>query len=274
MKFTAALSSLLTSLVAAQAATIPATFDAFVPTNVPDFAKAVNFSAQYVPFADVNALFLEADKKFNATRTFVATVNSPAVLNHNIRSMLHAYALLYTGFPSQTPSAAQISSEELRDRIYLAAMLHDLGLRRDEEALQHLARTTSFEIFGGFLAHDHLKATAYPGVGAPIVGDVIQSTNLHTLDFSAGNSTATAQLLHVSTFLDVIGWDAFGKGFFDSFWHNQTIAEIERAYPRGVFPTEFSEFVREIPVNTPAALTSHVVPPIDPAAIAAVKTLI
>ena len=260
MKLTAALSSLLTSLVAAQAATIPATFDAFVPTNVPDFAKAANLSAQYVPFADVNALFLEADEKFSATHAYVATVNSPAILTHNIRVMLYAYALLHTGFPSQTPSVPQISSGELTDRIYLAAMLHDLGLWKDEKALQHLAHTTSFEIFGGFLAYEHLKSTAYPGVGAPIVGDVIQSTNLHTIDFSVGNSTATGQLLHISAFLDVVGWDTFGKGFFDSFWHNQTIAEIETAYPRGALPTEFSEFARETQVNMPEALLNHIVP--------------
>ncbi|KAJ8085665.1 hypothetical protein PM082_004483 [Marasmius tenuissimus] len=273
MKLTAALFiPLLPSLVAAT--TIPATFDAFVPTNVPDFAQAANLTAQYVPFAELNALFLEADQKFNASHAYVSTVNTPAILNHNIRTIFYAYALLHTGFPSQNPSIGRISSSELVDRIYLSAMLHDLGTTKNEEALQHLAHTTSFEIFGSFLAHDHLKSTAYPGVGAPIVGDVIQSTTLHTtFVFTAGNSSAAAQLLHICTSFDVIGWDVFGKGFLDAFWHNQTIAEIEKAYPRREFPVEFSEFIRETGGN-PDALINHTVPPIDPADIAAVTTLV
>ncbi|KAK1233720.1 hypothetical protein PQX77_003107 [Marasmius sp. AFHP31] len=189
--------------------------------------------------------------------------------------MLYAYALLHTGFPSRHTSVEQISAEELRDRIYLSAMLHDLGLRKDEEAFHHLAHTTSFEIFGGFLAYDHLKSTAYPGVGASIVGDVIQSTNLHTTSaFIAGNSSAAAQLLHVCAVFDVAGWDSFGKGFLDSFWHDQTIVEIEKAYPRESLPAEFSEFVTETRENMPDALMSHIVPPYDPAAIAALTTLV
>ncbi|KAL0056870.1 hypothetical protein AAF712_016515 [Marasmius tenuissimus] len=270
MKFAAAL--VLPSLVAATA--IPTTFNAFVPTNVPEFAQAANFSAHYVPFAKLNALFLEADQKFNKSHTYVSTVNSPAILSHNIRLMLYAYALLRTGFPSGYASVEQISADELRDRIYLSAMLHDLGLRKDEEALHHLAHTTSFEIFGGFLAYDHLKSTTYPGVGASIVGDVIQSTNLHTSAFTAGKSSAAAQLLHICAVFDVAGWDSFGKGFLDSFWHNQTVAEIEKAYPRGSLPAEFSEFVVETGENMPDALMSHIVPPYDPAAIAAVTTLV
>ncbi|KAK1225753.1 hypothetical protein PQX77_011296 [Marasmius sp. AFHP31] len=273
MKLTAALGlSLLSSLAAA--ATIPATFDAFVPSNVPDFLQVANLTAQYVPLTELNALFLEADEKFNASHAYVSTVNTPAILNHNIRIMLYAYALLHTGFPSGHSSVEQIPSEELSDRIYLSGMLHDVGLTKNEEALQHLAHTTSFEIFGGFLAHDHLRSTAYPGVGAPIIGDVIQSTNLHTLAFTAGQSSAAAQLLHICSAFDLLGWDGFGKGVFDLLWHNQTIAEIETAYPRREFTQEFLAFFKEIGANMPDALISHMVPPIDPAVVAAVTTLI
>ncbi|KAL0058577.1 hypothetical protein AAF712_014740 [Marasmius tenuissimus] len=272
MKLTAAVGlSLLSSLAAA--ATIPAAFDAFVPSNVPDFLQVANLTAQHVPLTELNALFSEADKKFNASHTYVSTVNTPAILNHNIRVMLYAYALLLTGFPSGHPSVEQISSKELRDRIYLSGMLHDVGLTKNEEAHQHLAHTTSFEIFGGFLAHDHLKSTAYPGVGTPIIGDVIQSTNLHTLVFTAGQSSATAQLLHICSAFDLLGWDGFGKGF-DLFWHNQTIKEIETAYPRREFTQEFVAFFEETQAKTPDALIGHMVPPIDPAAVSAVTTLI
>ncbi|KAJ8085668.1 hypothetical protein PM082_004486 [Marasmius tenuissimus] len=262
----------LSSLVAA--ATIPATFDAFVPSNVPDFLQIANLTAQYVPFAELNALFMEADRKFNASHAYVSTVNSPAILNHNIRIMFYAYALLHTGLPSQHPSVEQISSEELRDRIYLSAMLHDLGASKDNEVLQHLAHTTSFEIFGGFLAHDHLKSTAYPGVGAPIIGDVIQSTALHTSIFTAGQSSAASQLLRICAIFDVFGWDGLGKGVFDSFWDDQTIKEIEEAYPRREFPVEFSQFLVETQANMPDALITHADSPMDPAAAAAVTTLI
>jgi hypothetical protein len=52
--------------------------------------------------------------------------------------------------------------------------LHDLGVGKDPKTLKHLAHTMTFELFGGFLAYDHLYAVSYPSVDDALIGEVVE----------------------------------------------------------------------------------------------------
>jgi hypothetical protein len=242
---------------------LSATYNAFIPSNVSAFALLGNFTSPtppFVPFDEINKLLQPLVEKYKFSRQYVAHVNSPSILNHNLRMICYSFALLLTGFPSQ-PSlgAAQIQTEELTEKIYLSSMMHDLGLSKDPVTLEHHAHTMSFELFGAFLAYDHLHTVNYPSVDDAFIGDVVQSTVLHTSIFDAGNSSAAAMLLHLSAFLDIVGLEAFGPDIFPRFWNNKTISEIEKAFPRLNLSEEFADDVEEMLKDKPDCITGHYV---------------
>jgi hypothetical protein len=237
-------------------------YDAFVPSNVSAFATLANFTSTppYVPFDQINQLLQPLDEKYNITRAYVAEVNSLSVLNHDLRVISYAFGLLQTGFPSQSsPPALQITAEELTERVYLASILHDTGLTRDNKTLENPAHTMTFEIFGAFLAYDHLHAVEYPSTSDQFIGDVAQSIIFHTSIFGTGNSSAAAALLHMAAYFDVGGWDVFGPGFFRTFWNNQTVRDIEKAFPRLDFSNEIADDVEEMLQDKPDCIFSHYV---------------
>jgi hypothetical protein len=239
------------------------TYNAFVPSNVSAFALLGNFTSPtppFVPFDEINKLLQPLDEKYNLSHQYVAQVNSPSILNHNLRMICYSFGLLLSGFPSQpSHGAAQIPMEELTERIYLSSMLHDLGVSKDPVTLEHPAHTMTFELFGGFLAYDHLHTVNYPSVDDTFIGDVVQGTVLHTSILDAGNSSAAASLLHLSAFLDIVGWEAFGPDIFPRFWNNQTIAQIEEAFPRLELSDEFADDVEEMLKDKPDCIISHYV---------------
>jgi hypothetical protein len=239
------------------------TYSAFVPSNVSAFALLGNFTSPippFVPFNEINELLQPLDEKYNLSHQYVTQVNSPSILNHNLRMICYSFGLLLSGFPSK-PSfgSTQIPTEVLTERIYLSSMLHDLGVSKDPVTLEHPAHTMTFELFGGFLAYDHLHAIKYPSVDNAFIGDVVQSTLLHTSIFDTGNSSAAAMLLHLSAFLDILGWEAFGPDVFPRFWNNQTIAQIEEAFPRLELSDEFADDVEEMLKDKPDCILSHYV---------------
>jgi hypothetical protein len=238
-------------------------YNAFVPSNHSAFALLGNFTSPtppFVPFKEINKLLQPLDEKYNLSHQYVAHVNSPSILNHNLRVICYSFGLLLTGFPSQPAlGTEQISVEELSDRIYLSSMLHDLGVSKDPVTLKHPAHTMSFELFGGFLAYDHLHALNYPSVDDAFIGDVVQGTVLHTSIFDTGNSSAAAMLLHLSAHLDIQGLQAFGPDIFPRFWNNRTISEIEKAFPRLQVSEEFATDVAEMLKVKPDCILSHYV---------------
>ncbi|KAK7057854.1 hypothetical protein R3P38DRAFT_3304237 [Favolaschia claudopus] len=131
----------------------------------------------------------------NFTPTYFS---SQTIFFHVVRCFYFALALLSTGFPSGTPGVPQIAFDELSLRLYHTTLLHDLGWSNSTEILNHPAHAMTFELHGAFIAFEHLQ-TALPQPRRRYNG-----TGLVGVD--------TTKL-----------------------WHPQTVAEIEKAYPRGDF---------------------------------------
>ncbi|KAJ7202329.1 hypothetical protein GGX14DRAFT_654240 [Mycena pura] len=235
--------------------TFPSTFDAYVPSNGPDFFALSNIKPDYVPFTTLQAVAVHpaADSFAYAKR-----LSPPAVFGHVVRCFYFALALLYTGFPSGTPGIAQIGFAELSLRIYHTALLHDLGWSNNTEVLTHPAHAMTFELHGAIMAYEHLHAAA-PSLDAVQVGDIVESIVLHTSQWPSGNSSANQILMSLSALFDVGGYNGTGLVGLNSssLWHPQTVQEIERAYPRADFYNEgLSIFDREF-VQKPNCLLSH-----------------
>ncbi|KAJ6577136.1 hypothetical protein B0H10DRAFT_2236107 [Mycena sp. CBHHK59/15] len=237
--------------------TFPKTFDAYVPSGGPDFLALSNLKPEYVPFEVLQAVPIDP-AAHAASFAFAKRLTPPATFLHVLRCFYFAIALLYTGFPSGTPGVPQIAFEELTLRLYHTTLLHDLGWSNSSEVLDHPSHAMTFELVGGFLAYEHLHAAA-PHLDAFQVGDVVESIVLHTSQWPSGNSSANQMLMSVSALFDLGGYNGTGVVGLDSklLWNPKTVAEIERAYPRGNFFNEgLTEFDREF-VQKPNCLASH-----------------
>ncbi|KAJ7581726.1 hypothetical protein C8J56DRAFT_1029246 [Mycena floridula] len=231
-------------------------FDAYVPTKTTELLALSTFQPKYVPFKIIHDQYLELERAFESTYLYSKRMTTPETFRHSQRLIHYGLALLHAGFPQNTPGVAQISSAELSKRFYLAAIMHDLAITTDHEALSHPAHAMSFELHGAIMAYDHLHQT-HPELDAVQVGDVAQSIALHTIDFPMGTSSATAWLLQNSAIIDIVGYDAFGPGSLDTLWNKETIAEIEQAFPRGSFREEFNTIRAREQVEKPNCIMSH-----------------
>ncbi|KAF7333173.1 hypothetical protein MVEN_02383100 [Mycena venus] len=235
--------------------TFPSAFDAYVPSDGPDFLAISNFTPAYVPFTTLQAVRVSpAADSFAYAKRLV----SPAIFAHVVRCFYFALALLHTGFPSGTPGVAQIGFEELSLRLYHTALLHDLGWSNNTEVTTHPAHAMTFELHGAIMAYEHLHIAA-PSLDPVQVGDIVESIVLHTSQWPSGNSSANQILMFLSAVFDVGGYNGIGLvGLnFSSLWHPQTVAEIEHAYPRANFYNDaLSIFDTEF-VQKPNCLNSH-----------------
>ncbi|KAJ7603516.1 hypothetical protein DFH06DRAFT_366912 [Mycena polygramma] len=247
------------------------TFDAYVPSDGKEFFAVANFKPDYVPLTDLQAA-VTLDASHTASFALAEKITPPATFAHCSRVYFFGLAMLYNGFPSQTPGVPQIGFEELVRRWYHCAMLHDLGLTKNEEALKHPANAMSFELHGGFMAYEHLH-TADPTLDAVQVGDIVQGIITHTSTFHSGKSSAVAILLKMGTGFDGLGYDAFGPGSLNFLQNRKTVQEIERAYPRGAFGDEALDIVDTEIKRKPDCLMSHGMLDFIPR-IAAVKFLV
>ncbi|KAJ6605226.1 hypothetical protein DFH09DRAFT_202373 [Mycena vulgaris] len=237
--------------------TFPKTFDAYVPSGGPDFLALSNLKPEYVPFEVLQAVPIDP-AAHAASFAYAKRLTPPATFLHVLRCFYFALSLLYTGFPSGTPGVPQIAFEELTLRLYHTTLLHDLGWSNSSEVLDHPSHAMTFELVGGFLAYEHLHAAA-PHLDAFQVGDVVESIVLHTSQWPSGNSSANQMLMSVSALFDVGGYNGTGVVGLDSriLWNPKTVAEIEKAYPRGNFFNEgLTEFDREF-TQKPNCLVSH-----------------
>ncbi|KAJ6624750.1 hypothetical protein B0H10DRAFT_2005976, partial [Mycena sp. CBHHK59/15] len=224
----------------------PKTFDAYVPSDGKEFFELAKFKPAYVSLAELQAVALDAAHQ--ASFALAEKITPPATFAHCSRCYFFGMAMLYNGFPSETPRVPQISLEELTRRWYHCAILHDLGLTKDPEALAHPANAMSFELHGAFMVYEHLHA-ADPKLDAVQVGDVVQSIITHT--------SAVAMLLKMCTGFDGLGYDAFGPGSLDFLQNRKTVQEIEKAYPRGAFGEEALDIVATEMARKPDCLMSH-----------------
>ncbi|KAF7366340.1 hypothetical protein MSAN_00890400 [Mycena sanguinolenta] len=230
------------------------TYDAYVPSDGKEFFTLANFVPNYVPLAELQAIPL--DDAHRDSCALAEKITPPATFVHCSRVYFFGIAMLYNGFPSESPGVPQITLDELVRRWYHCAMLHDLGLTKNAEALEHPANAMSFELHGGFMAYDHLHA-ADPTLDPIQVGDIVQGIILHTSSFHSGKSSAVSMLLKMGTAFDGLGYDAFGPGSLSFLQNRKTVQEIEAAFPRGAFGEEALDIVATEMARKPDCLMSH-----------------
>ncbi|KAJ7883554.1 hypothetical protein B0H14DRAFT_2702215 [Mycena olivaceomarginata] len=208
-------------------------FDAFVPSNGPEFLAASTIQPTYVPFTTLSAVPIDT-AAHAASFAYAKKLSPPGVFLHVVRCFYFALALLYTGFPSGTPGVPQIGFEELSMRLYHTTLLHDLGWSNNTEVLDHPAHAMTFELHGGFMAYEHLH-TAAPDLDADQI------------------------LMSVSALFDIGGYNGTGIAGLDykRLWHPKTIEEIEKAYPRGDFYHQALAAVDREFTQKPNCLASH-----------------
>ncbi|KAF7292498.1 hypothetical protein MKEN_01474200 [Mycena kentingensis (nom. inval.)] len=240
----------------AKPAALPATFDAYVSTNIDELMARL--SPVYVPLAELQAIAAGHPAERDASFKLAERLVPPESFLHSVRCYYFALGTLYSGFPSGTPGIPQIPATELATRLYHGAILHDLGWTQSTEGLAHPAHTMSFELFGGIRAYEHLQAEA-PSLNGTEVSDIVQSIMLHTLapGWSLGMSSATGMLLSLSAWFDVGGYDVAGPGSRDRMISRDTVREIEAAYPRGSFAKEGTAIVESEFARKPDCLISH-----------------
>ncbi|KAJ7735721.1 hypothetical protein B0H16DRAFT_1466985 [Mycena metata] len=187
---------------------------------------------------------------------FDALLSTPSVFAHVVRCFYFALALLYTGFPSGTPGIPQIGFEELSLRVYHTSLLHDVGWSSLPEVVNHPAHEMLFELHSAFVAYDHLHA-AVPNVDVSQVGDIVESIVLHTSEWTTCNSSANQFLMALTVDFDAGGFNGSGIVDYTQLFHPQTVAEIERAYPRGDFYNAATAVVSKEFAQKPNCLLSH-----------------
>ncbi|KAJ7481902.1 hypothetical protein FB451DRAFT_1444654 [Mycena latifolia] len=232
----------------------PKTFDAYVPSSMQEFFFLAKLKPDYVSFETLQAIPL--DSAHTASSEYSKKITPPSGFMHSVRCYYLALAILYNGFPSDTPGVPQITLEELSGRLYHTCLLHDLGWTTTAEGRAHPAHAMTFELHGGIMAYEHLHATA-PNLDAQQVGDIVQSIVLHSSQWPCGTSSATGLLMSLSAFFDVCGYDALGPDSLDFLINRTTLEEIEQKYPRGNFSAEtFDIMAREFD-EKPNCLLSH-----------------
>ncbi|KAJ6597531.1 hypothetical protein DFH09DRAFT_82319 [Mycena vulgaris] len=209
----------------------PKTFDAYVPSDMQEFFALAKLKPGYVSFETLCAVPL--DTEHTASFEYAKRITTPSGFMHSVRCYYLALAILHNGFPSETPGVPQITLEELSSRLYHTCLLHDLGWTTTAEGRAHPAHTMTFELHGGIMAYEHLRAAA-PALDAQQVGDIVQSIVLHSSHWPCGTSSATGLLMSLSAFFDVCGYDAQGPGSLDFLLNRSTLEEIEQKFPRAV----------------------------------------
>ncbi|KAJ7181233.1 hypothetical protein C8R46DRAFT_1320031 [Mycena filopes] len=237
--------------------TLPAFFDAYVPSFGPAFLAASHIAPTYVPFETLRAVAIDPAAQA-ASFAYAKKLSPPSVFNHLLRCFYFSLVLLHSGFPSGTPGVAQIGFPELSLRVYHTSLLHDIAFSNNTLVTTHPAHAMSFELHGAFMAYEHLHAAA-PHLDADQVGDIAESIALHTSQWPFGNSSANQLLMSISSLFDIGGFDGAGIGGLDfhGLFHPQTVAEIERVYPRGDLYTLATASLRQEFKAKPNCLLSH-----------------
>ncbi|KAJ7481891.1 hypothetical protein FB451DRAFT_1556064 [Mycena latifolia] len=232
----------------------PKTFDAYVPSSLPELFALAKLKPDYVSFETLRAVPL--DPAHAASFEYAKKITPHYGFLHSLRCYYFALTILYNGFPSETPGVPQITFEELNRRIYHTCILHDLGWTTTTEGREHPAHGMTFELHGGIMAYDHLHAAA-PSLDAQQVGDIVQSIVLHTSQWPSGTSSTNKTLMSLSAMLDIFGYDAQGPGSLDFLFNRKTVQEIEKEYPRGALAAEGAEILNREFDEKPDCLLSH-----------------
>ncbi|KAF5364966.1 hypothetical protein D9758_008154 [Tetrapyrgos nigripes] len=244
--------------------TLPKTFDAFVPCNIPDFlAKAKDAKPRFVPLTELRHQDLE--KAYKPSSDLAERLETKPVFNHSLRMYYFSLLILHSGFPSGTPGIPQITREELFKRVFLACILHDVAFSNDDFILKHPAHGMSFELQGGIIAYEHLLETYPSKLDTAEVGDVAQGIMLHSLNYTFTNGVASAAnfLVSQTAVFDLGGYGSLSPDFaklFATTLSRDSVREIETLYPRGVLSEEFPDGIEELLKEKPNCLLCHTPP--------------
>ncbi|MGH8933547.1 MAG: HD domain-containing protein [Egibacteraceae bacterium] len=150
---------------------------------------------------------------------------SPSIFNHCMRTFWFADAIAGDGLRLD------------REVLYIAAVLHDLGLTERHD------RGQRFEVDGAEAARDFLSGRAYPGEKVDLVWSAIA---LHTSPGIADRSAPEVALVRLGAAADVAGARIpdFDPGF---------VRGLIETFPRLDFSTEFLRLIVEQVRNKPAA---------------------
>ena len=169
-----------------------------------------------------------------AAYEFSAERQSPAMLNHCIRSWLWA-----VGF-------AELDGRDDADRelLYVAALLHDLGLVEEFDNV-----TLSYEDAGGHVAAALTAGAGWPAERRQRVHDVIVRHNWPSVDPALD---VEGNLLEIATGLDISGFraDALPLSFQE---------EVLAAYPRLTLAAEFGACVTDQAARKPTTQAARIV---------------
>ncbi|KAJ7624882.1 hypothetical protein FB45DRAFT_869743 [Roridomyces roridus] len=232
----------------------PQTFDAYLPSNFQEFLALAKFKPEYISLEALHAVPL--DPAHTASFEYAKKITPHEGFIHSVRCYYFSLAILANGFPSGTAGVPQITFTELVRRVYHTCILHDLGWTTTAEGRAHPAHTMSFELHGGIMAYEHLKAPELE-LDAHQLGDIVQSIMLHTSQWNEGTVSSTKQLISLSALLDVLGLQAFGPGVLGSMIHPKTIREIEKEYPRGKLGADARQALESNAKEAPDCLIGH-----------------
>ena len=168
-----------------------------------------------------------------AALEIATTYHSPAMLNHCHRSYLWGAA-----------HGRQLGLPVDDELLYVAAMLHDLGLVKEFDSV-----TVPFEEAGGHVAWVFAAGAGWPVARRTRVAEVIVR---HMWDSVDPQLDAEGYLLEVGTGLDISGRDP-GR------WSATFRAEVLAAFPRGTLQDEFVACFRDQASRKPASLAAGLV---------------
>lgn len=180
---------------------------------------------------DVEALLTPPSPVAARALDVVRTWSSPALVNHCLRSW--AWAVLL---------APTVDLEPDRELLFVAAMLHDLGVTPSFDA-----HAVPFEDAGGAVGSVFALGAGWDAARARRVGDVIERHMWTSVDPTLD---AEGHLLEVATSLDVSG-----AGF--SRWSTDDLHAVATALPRLGFSGSFDELIRAQASRKPASAAAR-----------------
>jgi cyanamide hydratase len=208
--------------------------------NVPTSASHVSLASIHTPSSTIAG---------NALRHARDSLDD-VMFNHSNRVYYIGMAMLQQHFPDW-----RVDSE----CYYLTSLFHDLGVGHNRQTSTRL----SFEFDGAIQARDFILRQAHIDNGAThtqtrphvnplqnVADEVCEAIIRHT-NFVKGTMTATAELIQLSTTLDVIGANTRHLS-------PQTYADIIKTYPRLNFHEHFATLMEAEMLIKPWSHTTSV----------------
>ena len=174
---------------------------------------------------NVDALPAPPTQTAALAREVVEKWSSPTLVNHCLRSWVWGARL-----------AESMSLDYDAELLYVATMLHDLGVTPHFDALE-----VPFEDAGGAAAWAFTAGAGWPRARRDRVEEIIQKHMWTSVD---PNSDPEAFLLEAATSLDVSGGGSH-------LWKTAFVREVGAAIPRGGFAAEFGAALHEQAVRKP-----------------------